>query len=556
MVQKSESTLTHRDKWFWLFLAWVLTCVALFFWKIPLRPVESFRSLFLSFTTSPWNPTQLARAWIRHFFLALSFTVTLVTFIGSGRRFLDWVNPPELSRVEQWVWSLAGGWVFWGLLAEGLAFQNLFNLMLFKILLLLGFFFILFTDRAEAFKQCWPFSGKVDIPGLWWWPIGAVFLLSLANLVAPEMSWDAITYQLVLPKFYFIHRGLYPVTGILPAAYPALGQMFFSWGLLWGSDSLARSFGFLAHFATALALIGIGGRLMNPRIGWLAASLYWVFPYLNILSTRGYVDLFTNFYAVLGLGYLIVWLQTRKEGNRDSSLALMAILALGVMWALKYNAVSFWIPGAILLLFGGGGGMVGLWACLIFLPLFFFAPWAVKNWEYCGNPVFPYLPGLFHGFDWNEFDAKASAVKFHVEGLQGLMAFPVLPWKIFFENYGGAPNEEISLAPLVFFPLFSFFIVSRWKDIRWKWPFAGAVGLPFAFWLVTSHQLRLISGVMALASLPLAAGYDFAASRWTKFEGLLRVDGLPVFRLCALFIPRLGKPTGALRLCPGIPIQR
>jgi tetratricopeptide (TPR) repeat protein len=519
-----------------LFLAWVLTCLALFFWKIPLRPAESFRSLFLSFTSSQWNPVQLGQAWIRHFFLILSFTGTFVTFMGCGRRLLEWVNPSELSRVEQWVWSLAYGWVFWGLMAEGLAFQNLFYLTLFKILVLLGLFFILFTDRAEAFKRCWPFSGKINIPGLWWWPIGAVFLLSLANLAAPEMSWDAITYQLVLPEFYFIQHGFYSVTGILPAAYPSLGQMFFSWGLLWGNDSLARSFGFLAHLGTALALVGIGVRLMNSRIGWLAASIYWVFPYLNILSTRGYVDLFTNFYAVLGLGYLIVWLQTEEEGNHKNSLALMALLALGVTWALKYNAASLFLPGAILLITGGRKGTRGLWALLILFPFFFFVPWALKNWEYRDNPVFPYLSGFFNGFDWNEFDAKASAIKFHIEGLRGLLSLPALPWKVFFENYSGAPNEEVTLTPLAFLPLFSFFLISRWKAIRWKWSFFVAVTIPFSFWIVTSHQLRLISVVIALTAIPLAAGYDFALSGWRKFEGVLNVMMALLFSVCAFYL--------------------
>ncbi|HTC21160.1 MAG TPA: tetratricopeptide repeat protein, partial [bacterium] len=506
------------------------------FREIPPHPVQSFRSLLFSFETSPWSPTQVAQAWVRHLFLILTFAGTLVVFMGSGARLLKWVNPLELSPVEKWVWSLALGWVFWGLLAEGLAFEKLFYPGLFKILILAGLAFLLLADRSAAFERCRPFSGKTDIPGLWWWPIIAVFLLSLANLAAPEMSWDAITYQLVLPKFYFINHGFYPVTGIVPASYPSLGQMFFSWGLLWGNDSLARSFGFLAHLATALALAGIGARLMNSRIGWFAAAIYWVFPYLNILSTRGYVDLFTNFYSVLGLGYLIVWLKAKKEGEEDHPLAFMAGLALSVIWGLKYNAASFWLPGTILLTIWGGKQIRGLGFPFVVLPFFFFAPRALKNWEYCHDPIFPYLSGFFHGFNWSGLDEKASTLKFHIEGLPGLLKLPALPWKVFFENYSGAPNEEVTLAPLVFFPLFLTFLIYRWKAIHWKWPFFAAVSIPFVFWMVTSHQLRLISAAMALASLPLAAGYDFALSGWKKFDGLLKVVMVLLFSVCAFYL--------------------
>src|SRR6185295_1016727 len=123
--------------------------------------------------------------------------------------------------------------------------------------------FFLLKDSKDAVTRCWPFSGERVLPSLWKWPIGVTVLLGLANLAAPEMSWDAMTYQLILPRFYFLNHGFYPVVGIVPSHYPSLGQMFFSWGLVWGNDSLARSFCFLAHLGTALALVGIGGRVLN-----------------------------------------------------------------------------------------------------------------------------------------------------------------------------------------------------------------------------------------------------------------------------------------------------
>ncbi len=459
----------------------------------------------------------------------------MVIFWGTGSHLLAGAGPLNLSIIERWAWSLALGMGFWGLLAEGIAFENLFYGPFLRILMVLAFAGLLVFDRKEALRRCWPFQVPLGIPLFWSWPIAVVFLLSLSNLVVPEMSWDAITYQLVLPKFYLIRHGFYPVVGMMPAHYPSLGQMIFSWGMVWGNDSLARSFCFLTHLGTALALVGIGSRLFSPKVGWSAAAFYWVFPYLNLLSTRGYVDLFTGFYSVLGLGYLMVW---GKEGGRSFGLGILATTALGLIWGIKYNAGSFWLAGVLSFWMYSRGretaSVVGAW--LWGAPLFFFGPWALKSWLYAHDPVYPHLAGLFQPFDWTPFDTQASSIKFPMEGMGGLLKTPLLPWKIVFENYGGAPNEEASLVPFVLLPVLLWYLFLKWKELRWKRIFLMAVGIPLFFWLVTTPQLRLITGVLALACLPLAAAYQWAVAGWGAFERMVNILVGVLFWACAFYL--------------------
>lgn len=537
MGQRDQASETVSTAGFWLFLFWFIACFFLFVWKIQPHPIQSFRYLVYSFEYSQWNWSQVLNAWFQHVLLLISFAGTLIVFCGTGSRVLEWGGLSELTKLEKWIWSLALGVGFWGLLAEGLAFENLFYIPLLRAVVLLaaaGFFLL---DRKAAFQRCWLLGMNANIPSFWFWPILAVLLLSLSNLLAPEMSWDAITYQLILPKFYFINHGFYPVTGIVPAHYPSLGQMIFSWGLLWGDDSLARSFCFLAHLGTALGLVAIGSRLSNPKLGWVAGAFYWVFPYLNIFSTRGYVDLFAGFYSVLGLGYLIYW-SGGEEGAEKNRLGVLAAFALGFIWAIKYNAISFWLAGIFIYLAAPKiqktTRAMGVW--LWGLPLFFFGPWALKSWVYTSNPVYPHMAAFFHSFDWSDFDAKASAIKFYVEGLRGLLKLPFLPWAVFFQNYSGAPNEEVSLVPLVLLPVLVTLLVLKWKELRWKWQFLIATGIPFLFWLVTTHQLRLISGSIALASIPLAAAYQWALSRWPQLERTIVILMGLLFWTCAFYL--------------------
>lgn len=537
MDQRNQASGIRSTAGFWLFLIWLITCLFLFFWKIPPHPIQSFLYLIYSFKYSEWTWPSVLTAWIHHGLFLISFIGTFLVFSRTGNHLLQWIRPENWIHLETWVWSLALGFGFWGLLAESLAFENILYPVLLKALMILALTVFLLFERKKAFQGCWPFIGKLEMPSFWLWPLAVVILLSLSNLLAPEMSWDAITYQLILPKFYLMKHGFYPVTGIVPAHYPSLGQMIFSWGLLWNDDSLARSFGFLAHLGTALALVSIGSRLLTPKIGWTAGIFYWVFPYLNIFSTRGYVDLFVGFYSVLGLGYLMVF---KKSGNNieNNSWGMLAVTALGFIWAIKYNAVSFWLAGILLFHVAAKGyktnlpTAVWLWGT----PLFFFGPWALKSLVYTSNPIYPHLSGLFHTFDWTAFDAKTSAIKFHVEGLEGLAKLPSMVWKIVFENYAGAPNEEVSLVPLVLLPVLLTLLVFKWRELRWKWPFLVAIGIPFFFWLITTHQLRLISGTIALASIPLAVAYQWAVNRRAPFERILNVLMGGVFWVCTFYL--------------------
>jgi tetratricopeptide (TPR) repeat protein len=529
--------------WFYAFLLWFLICTGLYLWMIPPHPVLSVQYLLGSFRTSPWTWDGFLRTWASRLALLPAFLVTYLAFGGAGGFLLDFVGAGKGTRLESWVWSLAAGFCFWGILAEGLAFAKVFYPVLLKALVIAGAFITLLRGPRRAFRNLWPLGEREGIPPLWLWPMGAVVLLSLSNLAAPAMSWDAVTYQLVLPEFYFKAHGFYPVTGILPAHYPSLGQMILSWGLLWGGDSLARSFCFLAHLGTALALAALGKRLADGPTGWTAAAFYWVFPYFNLYSTRGYVDLFTGFYAVLGLGWLAVQAArpgpTDPQGERGER--FLAFAALGAAWGLKYDAFSFWLAGLGLAAWSfrkGGrfprGDAFGLAAW----PLFFFLPWALKSWLYVHNPVFPHLAGVFKSFDWTDFDERAARIKFHFEGWRGLLQIPAMPWKFFFENYSGAPNEDVSLVPLVFFPAAAAGWISGDETSRRWGPVWAAALIPFLLWTVTSQQLRLIACVPALLSLPLASGYRYASSIW---DGRRRVSALLVgflFCLCAFYLFR------------------
>jgi len=506
-----------QNKSIWFFCLWFLVCLTVTFLKIPLNLFTDLQNLILTFQNCSWTWNQIIQIQCAHLDVLLASLGYLILFIATGNQLLTIFVNDVLTKMERWVWSLALGLIFWGLLAEGFALTHLFYPVLLQALSASGLILFVFNDKLRVVERCWPFEGISGSPWYWKTVLGVLLLLTLSNLLSPEMSWDAITYQLVLPRYYLLHHGFYLVQGIAPSQYPSLGEMFFSWGLVWGDDSIARFFCFWVHLGTVLTLFSLGKRLGSERAGWYASAFYGFFPYLNIYSTRGYVDLFAGFFATLGLGIFVCLAADKNTELKDSkqrSVLFLAIMALAAVWAIKYNSVSYWLVALIILAWKFRKKSEGLFLLVSFftLPLFFFVPWAFKAWIYTHNPIFPYLPDWFGTFCWNEFDQRVSAIKFPIAGLKGIVHLPIILWGIFFSRYSGAPNEEVSIAILAFSPL----LLIKSAEKKLMGILALVAGVPFFFWLVTSHQLRLITPVIAFVSLLVGLGFDNALKVWKE----------------------------------------
>src|SRR5258707_125423 len=125
MVPSSRSSFFGSGMAFTVFLIWFFGCLGLYFLEIPLHPIQRFQYLFFSFETSQWQLLQILQAWLEHGYFLISLIGTLIVFIGTGNRIIRPLGPWAIHRLEDWVWSLALGWLFWGLLAEGLATEKL-----------------------------------------------------------------------------------------------------------------------------------------------------------------------------------------------------------------------------------------------------------------------------------------------------------------------------------------------------------------------------------------------------------------------------------------------
>jgi tetratricopeptide (TPR) repeat protein len=493
-------------------LAWALV-------NAPLHPILLSQYLWSGFVQNPWEGARFLHIWGGHLRVVALSLGFLGILLATGERVLQSLRVVDGEEDPQgdWAWSLALGVLIWGSISTALAMNGLLipSLMIAVLAAVLTGFLL-----AEGKRFVTRLSAPLRLSADWpvGWRIVATFLvfLTLAALSAPEMSWDAMTHQLNLPKQYLSARGFFPAERMPPAHSPSMGQMLHAWGLALGDDRVARVIHLSAFVATLCALFSYGRRLYSPAAGSAAVMLYGSTPFVLFNASRGYVDQFPTLLAVLGILGLVCRIgEPSWEGRRDGEV-LRSAVALAAVGAFKYSAPLFWSAGVLLLVWGlvlrrWGWRMA---AAALLLPLLFAAPWLLKNACYTGNPVYPYLADRFATADWTAFDARASSVKFPVEGLRGLLRLPMVLHDVLFRNYGGATNEDVGpllalLAPLA--------LLGPWRVSRGTVAMIAVIPAVAFPWLVTSHQVRLVMALLAVGALLGARALERAAAAWPGF---------------------------------------
>lgn len=221
--------------------------------------------------------------------------------------------------------------------------------------------------------------------GTWIW--GAAVVLALPVLFAPDSSWDAGTFHLVLPR-EAAALGSLPLT----VDHPFLFHMFTAHTLLgWGyllagpdGDVVGRTLMMaLAGCALALATRRVG-RLLHARIGLLAAALVLGTPVWIGQWGTALVDV--QVFALAGAGAtLCVWPGAQQRllalgiallatAAASKHLGVLCAIALAAGWVVSAARERRWQPLAY-------ATALGL-ACVLAA-----GPWFVKNALAYGNPL-------------------------------------------------------------------------------------------------------------------------------------------------------------------------
>jgi hypothetical protein len=260
-----------------------------------------------------------------------------------------------------------------------------------------------------------------------------VALMMVAACNPPGWLWgsefggfDALEYHLQLPQEWYARGWLWPVghnvysylPGYVEGAFLHLAA-FSGWqatpapgapmtGLLAGDGTGVLSCQLLHVGLTVCAgvLIGRATRLAAERCGlsaagasWgagMAASLYLLTPWTIVAGSLAYNE---GAMVALGAGALVAAMDERLPALRRG---LCAGLLVGAACGAKPTALTLLGAPVGIALLGlaprrewpvlvGAGAAAG--AAML-------APWLVRNWYACGNPVFPFASSVFGAEPW------------------------------------------------------------------------------------------------------------------------------------------------------------
>jgi hypothetical protein len=389
---------------------------------------------------------------------------------AAGRQLADWLRlPNSASRLER---NLIGFALGLGLLAYGMLALGLVKLLYPAAGLAWVLALAVLGARQHAgvmadlrvFAQS---SARHRSIPLWWLLYLAFGAVSFVGVLAPPVQglrglffsdrftvflteWDSIAYHLADPKLYLNAHAIYYIPWEHHSNFGFTTEMWYTLGLMAGSEALAKVFHFACGAGTAVAIYLFCRRHLSASIGLTAAGLFVATPVIFWEAGMAYADLATAFYGILAL----LCLANGIQFNSRRWLFVGAVL-MGLMLSTKATAVATVALGVVAVFVAAlcrrpaasRGGALGLavgWAAVAVLVG---SPWLIKSMVYTGNPIYPFYYQIFGGKYWNAQNAAlydASNASFGM-GHGARLAF-FAPWNLTMNPLSGHPLEDAKQA--------------------------------------------------------------------------------------------------------------
>lgn len=338
-------------------------------------------------------------------------------------------------------------------------------------------------------------------------------LAALALLVAaviplclvPPVAKDVLIHHLAVPKLYLEHGGIYEIPGMVFSYYPMNLNLLYMLPLAFGNDVIPAFIHFAFAIATAFILFCYTARRLGRNWGLAAALLFLSTPIVIKLSSTAYIDLGVIFFSTASLLLIVKWVEGGFPAATLAAAGAMCGLAMGT----KYNAlISFLLLFCAVVFLrarynkkkSSSIQAIGSGAVFALTALVLFAPWAVRNYLWTGNPLYPLFDGVFNPASVHSASIGVLAYRELMHG-EKWWEIAALPVRIFFQGADGDPARfDGVLNPFLFLlPWLGILPVknSARGRRRYMWVFAAFAALFFFFAMFTAvMRIRYISPII------------------------------------------------------------
>ena len=347
----------------------------------------------------------------------------------------------------------------------------------------------------------------------------ALFLLQalhgLLGAFTPLVFFDSLAYHLGVPWLNVMAHRLVEAPWNVYAHMPMTVPYFYTAGLLVKDEMVSKLQCYGLGLLCCASIFSFCRRALTPRVGrWAAMIFYSLFHVLYISSACG-TDLGITLFSMLAFYSFAFWWKDAVGPERGFpwSWIVLSGVFCGFAMGSKYTAVFVPVSLMAMLVYAGarktltwrqvflaGGTLVAAGTVVL-------SPWLIKNVLFKGNPVFPFLSGLFPGTRADDpvrlHGLFTEASQYDVKGLAG---FLLLPWDV---TMGLKANAAVfTPVYLVFLPLLVFFK-------KYPVPLRVAAGASVLFalsWACTTTLARYL--MPSLPFFAIAAAYGILKVPW------------------------------------------
>ncbi|MCH7910920.1 MAG: glycosyltransferase family 39 protein, partial [Candidatus Hydrogenedentes bacterium] len=202
--------------------------------------------------------------------------------------------------------------------------------------------------------------------------------------------------------------------------------------LLWAGDGelSVTLFSWLVGVLACVVMFALGRRVGGRACGWIAAAIFATSPIFFDQVGVASIDVPFAALTVAALGCAMAWYDEKRFaylvlagffagsscGIRHTGYLVCLFLAIGVVWVARDRR---WISVATF------GAVVGVAA----------APWLIRSAVVSGNPVYPFLSGVFPSVALPDLQTTALSAHETVRG-RGLLDLLMFPWRIVMQPEG------------------------------------------------------------------------------------------------------------------------
>ncbi len=260
------------------------------------------------------------------------------------------------------------------------------------------------------------------------------FFYIIENFLGGHYIWDDLLYHFAVPKLYIEHHQIYNNPLNMRSYWIMALHMFYLFGLTIRGVILARGFQISFAFLTALALYSFSRRHFPRWVALLASLAFIADPSIMPVSTV-FVEIGSGFFEFLALYAFILWAEEKK----DNWLVLSGIFC-GMAIGMKYTGAFCFIAVFLLILLYWYRNRASIPLIEISKKVIFFSfvaflvsfIWYLRNYIYCGNPVFPFLNNFFKSPYWFQHFETADYTGFTM-GYSPIKLL-LLPWNVYIFN--------------------------------------------------------------------------------------------------------------------------